>query len=278
MSLRTGLKLGVAVLAVSSAAVLVRWARADPLALSFWRTAGGAVAVGGAARRSPVRPRGGQWWWLAAAGAALGLHFATWLTSLEQTSVAASVTLVSAAPLVIAVWLCVSGRPPSRRTWCSIALALAGVVTIMAGDAGGGRQALTGDGLALVGAVMMAAYLTIGNRLRVGLPTAVYSGWTYAFAALGLGPVALAAGVPLVGFDARTWLVIGAIIAGPQLAGHTLLNQLLHELGSVTVSLALLVEPFGASLLVWLLFGEVPPLAVALGAPLVIAGLALQLA
>lgn len=267
-------------LAVSSSAVLVRWARADPLALSFWRTAGGALVVAGAARRSPVRPQGRQWWWLAAAGLALGLHFATWLASLNQTSVAASVTLVSAAPVFIAGWLWATGRPPTRRTWLSIFLALAGVATIVAGDAGGSLVhpgAMGGDGLALAGAVMMAVYLTIGDQLRVSLPTAVYSGWTYAFAAASLAPVALVAGVPLVGFDTRTWLVIAAIIAGPQLAGHTLLNLLLRELGSVAVALALLVEPFGASLLVWLFLGEVPPLAAVIGAPLVVVGLALQL-
>jgi drug/metabolite transporter (DMT)-like permease len=89
--------------------------------------------------------------------------------------------------------------------------------------------------------------------------------------------MALVGGVALTGFDTRTWLVVAATILGPQLAGHTVLNGLLKELGSVTVSLALLLEPFGASVLVWVLFDELPPPAVAVGAPLVVAGLALQL-
>ncbi len=286
LSARAALLLAVAVLAVSSSAPLVRFTRADPLALAFWRTAGGALLVGGAAHRSAVRPTGRQWLWLAAAGAALAFHFATWLASLQKTSVAASVTLVCSTPIVIAAVHWLQGRPPAGRTWLAIGLAFAGVLVILAGDAsggggparaGGGSAPLVGDGLALLGALLMSAYLLIGDRLRVDLPTSVYSAWTYGFAAACLAPVALATGVPLAGFDRRTWLVMLAIVLGPQLAGHTLLNLLLQELGSVTVSLALLAEPIGASLLVWLALGEVPPAAAAVGGPLVILGLALQL-
>ncbi len=278
----------MAILAVSSAAVLVRWSSAAPLALAFWRTAGGAVVLAGPARRSGIRPVGRQWWWLLGAGTALGLHFATWLASLQQTSIAASVTLVTSAPIMIALLAWAAGKRPPGRTWLAIAVTLTGALIIVGGDAremfsggtaseGSGRSALAGDGLALAGAVMLAIYLVIGDRLRASLPTSVYSSWTYGLAAASLAPAALLTGTPLSGFDRQTWLVIAATIAGPQLAGHTALNMLLRKLGSITVSLALLAEPFGASLLAWLLFAEVPPLAAAIGAPVVVAGLVLQL-
>jgi drug/metabolite transporter (DMT)-like permease len=205
---------------------------------------------------------------------------------LSRTSVAASVTLVCSSPILIALYLLAVGRPPGGRTLASIGVASTGVATILIGDAlanapvagatTGSR--LAGDGLALTGAALIAVYFVIGQHLRASLPTSVYAGWTYAFAALALAPLALAGGVGLDGFDRRTWLVVAATIAGPQLAGHTVLNALLKELGPVTVSLALLVEPFGSTALVWLLFNEVPPPLVAVGAPLVVAGLALHLA
>ncbi len=275
----------MAIVAVSSSAILARWSRTEPLALAFWRTAGGAAVLGAPAWRSAVRPRGRQWWWLAAAGAALALHFATWLASLRLTSVAASVTLVCSSPMMIALWLLAVGRRPPARTWAAIGLSSLGVALILAGDVGGspppgggGRgSALAGDLLALVGAGCAAVYFVIGDRLRATLPTSVYAAWTYGAAAAVLAPMALASGVSLVHLDGRAWVAVVATVVGPQLLGHTVLNALLKGLGSVTVSLALLLEPFGSSVLAWLLLGELPPLAVVGGAPLVVAGLALQL-
>ena len=151
-------------------------------------------------------------------------------------------------------------------------------MVLTAGDARSGEQDLAGDGLALVGAAAMAAYLVAGSRARTTLSTAAYASRAYAVAALCVLPVALLGGRPLVGFDAATWLAIAAMVLGPQLAGHTLFNHLLARLGTVTVALALLLEPVGAAWLTWLAFGEVPPWSVWLGAPLVLGGLALQIA
>lgn len=277
---RSLLLLAVAVLAVSSSAVLVRYADLSPVALAFWRTAGGAAVLAVPSMVSGRQPRRPQWPLLALAGIALGAHFATWLASLEMTSVTASVTLVTTAPLIIAVALVVLGRRPSGRTWLAIGLAIAGTLVIAGGDLGSGSDsatALAGDGLAVLGAMAMAIYLTAGTRLRATLPTTTYAAWTYAGAALVLVVVALVWKVDLWPHGTTTWLAIGAMIVGPQLAGHTALNLLLRDLGSVTVSVALLAEPLVASLLIWLLFAELPPAAAVLGAPLVVTGLVLQI-
>jgi drug/metabolite transporter (DMT)-like permease len=289
--------LGVAVLASSSSAVLARWADAPAVSLAFWRTAAGALILAPAAGWLPARrargtpvasgstgpagPAGRRhvpWAVIALAGVALGLHFATWLASLELTSVAASVTLVSTAPIIVAVWLIVTGRRPSSRTLVAIALALAGTLVITGGDALADDQSLAGDGLALLGAGAMAVYLLAGTRARRDLPTAAYASRAYAVAAACLLPVAVLGGQALAGYDRTTWLAIGGMVLGPQLAGHTLFNHLLGRLGAVTVSLALLIEPIGAAVLTFLAFGEVPVWTVWVGAPIVITGLALQVA
>ncbi len=272
-------------LAVSSSAVLVRWADASPVALAFWRTLGGAVLLATAARRSTAGPSRDQWRGIAVAGLALGVHFATWLASLELTSVAASVTLVSTAPLMIAGALAAAGRSPGPRTWTAIGLALAGTVIITGADAlaggdGGSSNAgsaLLGDGLALVGAAAMAVYLLTGDRLRGSLSTADYASRTYGVAAASMLVVAVVLGIDLVGYDRTTWLAVAGMIIGPQLLGHTVLNLLLRRLGSVTVSVALLVEPLGAATMVWLLFGDVPPLGAWIGGPLVVAAVGMQI-
>ncbi len=116
----------------------------------------------------------------------------------------------------------------------------------------------------------------LGDRLRTTLSTAAYASRTYAFAALSVLAFSLVSGTELTGYSATTWLAIGAMVLGPQLAGHTALNYL-RQLGSVSVSLALLVEPIGAATLVWLIFDEVPPVTALLGGPIVIAAVGLQI-
>lgn len=302
---------GVAVLAISSSAVLVRWADAPAEALAFWRTLGGALILGGALlgrvmvlalgrRRSDVpadrwpdrpparRPRPADRWGIVVAGLALAVHFSTWLASLELTSVAASVTLVTTAPLMIALGSAVTGRRPPARTWLAIVVAIVGAAIITLGGASAGGPGsgstvgtgppspTTGNVLALVGAAAMAVYLVAGDRVRANLTTTAYASRAYGVAAGALVVYCLVAGIPLAGYDDQTWLAIAAMVLGPQLAGHTVLNLLLQRLGSVTVSTVLLVEPVGAGLLAWLLFGEVPPLAAWIGAPLVIGAVAVQ--
>ena len=272
----------VAVLAVSSSAVLVRWADAPAEALAFWRTFGGALLLAPAAHRATVRLDRGQWLAIAVAGVALALHFSTWLASLELTTVAASVTLVTTAPLMIAIGAAVIGRRPPLRTWAAIVIAIAGVAIITIGDPGtgtgsGASDPRLGNGLALIGAAAMALYLVAGDRVRAGVSTAAYAARAYAVAAAALAGYAVVTDLALWGYDRRTWLAIVGMILGPQLAGHTVLNLLLERLGSVTVSTLLLAEPVGAGLLAWLLFGEIPPLAAWLGGPLVLGAVALQL-
>lgn len=279
---RSAALLVVAIMAIASSAVLVRWAEAPAIALAFWRTLGGAVLLAPGARRDRTKPRSPSIRTttvaIVGAGIALAVHFSAWLASLEMTSVAASVTLVSTAPIVVALLQWAMGGPaPTQRSWFVLGLALVGVAVITGGDIGTSGEELAGDALALVGAVAMAVYLVLGNRARAEWSTAAYGARAYAVAAAALLPTAIVTGTPLWGYDTQTWLVIAAMILGPQLAGHTVLNLLLERLGSLTVSLSLLAEPIGASVLTWLLLGEVPPTATWIGTPIVLTGLALHL-
>jgi len=214
------------------------------------------------------------------AGACLALHFATWIASLRRTSVLASVTLVTTAPLWVALLSpLVLREPVARRTAAGIAIALAGAALVAAGDAaahgaaGGAPHALAGDALALAGAWAMAAYLLAGRRLRARLPLVPYALVVYgAAAALLLGAAAVSgAGVDRVPPGAWRWLVLLALV--PQLAGHTTFNWALRHLPASLVALALVGEPVGSAALAFALFREVPGPAVLAGAALVLAGI-----
>ena len=65
--------------------------------------------------------------WAVVAGLLYAVHFSAWIWSLDLTSVAASVTLVTATPLLLAVVGVVTGRDrPEGRLWVALALGAAG--------------------------------------------------------------------------------------------------------------------------------------------------------
>ena len=107
----------------------------------------------------------------AAAGALLAAHFATWILSLEYTSVLMSVVLVTTNSLWAAVLEFVFLRVRLRRgVLIGLMLAITGGVLIGlggAGDSGAGSNPMLGGALALAGAISMALYLIIGRTLAV---------------------------------------------------------------------------------------------------------------
>jgi drug/metabolite transporter (DMT)-like permease len=129
-----------------------------------------------------------------------------------------------------------------------------------------------------VGAVTVAAYQVIGRGLRAALPLDAYVLGVWSTAAATLAVLAGVFGVPLVGFDTRAWLAFFGLALVPTLGGHGLVNKSLRVLPAPTVGLFLLGEPVGASLMGWLLFGEVPGPWTLVGGVIVLFALALVLA
>lgn len=251
---------------VSWAAVLVRLAAAPAPSVAFWRLVFSVVAL------APLLWASGQWrqlrgldaadWgWLGLGGVFLGAHLTVWFLSLELTSVASSTVLVTSHPLFVgllsALWL---REPPGRREWLGIALAVAGAVTVGWGDFRGGADPLAGDLLAVTGAVLTALYFVVGRRLRSRLGVWSYVVPVYAAAALVTGAFALAAGLPMSGWDAPTWGYLAALAVGPMLLGHTSFNWALEHVRAYVVSVVVLLEPLGATLIaIWVLGrSEVP--------------------
>lgn len=273
------LALALGVLAVSGASILVRAADAPPAVIAFWRLAltAGLLGLPALARhRREDWPQGREAWLCAASGAALAVHFVSWIASLRYTTVAASVLLVTLHPVFVlaAEALLLRERVAPARVLGAL-LALGGTAVIAAGDLAVSGPALLGDLLAVLGAVAMAAYLLIGRRVRRRLPVLVYATAVYGTAALLILPGLLAAGVPVLGYGARTFALFLALALVPTIMGHTVFNWVLGYLPASVVSVAILGEPVGAALLAWLLLGEDPGPRVAWGGAAILAGLAL---
>jgi drug/metabolite transporter (DMT)-like permease len=257
--------LGVAVVAVSTSAPLVRVADAPALAIAFWRNALAlpvlaGIAVASAAGRAALAGLDRREQRLSAlAGLALAAHFGTWVPSLSFTSVASSVALVSTQPVWAALIARRRGHPVPSGAWWGIGLAMTGALVLTGVDLRVSAEALFGDVLALAGGMLAAVYVTVGAEVRRTVPTSVYALVCYGVAAVALLAVCVVGRQSLAGYDATTWWVLAAMVVGPQLLGHTVVNRVLRTTGPTVVSVAILFEIVGAAVLAWLAFDEVPP-------------------
>lgn len=242
------------VVAVSWAAIFVRLANAPALSIAAYRLLFAAVPVGLFAlvyRRDTLRPLpAAGWQLLLLSGVALALHFATWIGSLQLTSVTSSVALVTTQPLWAALIAAVVLKEPvSKRTAVAIGIATAGGALIGLRDLAAGGEALLGDALALIGALCAAVYFAIGRRVRSGLDLSAYVGVVYPVAAAVLVVVAVGGRQPLSGFSTQTWAIFLLLALVPQLIGHSSLNWALRYLPVHLVAVAILGEPVLSSLL-----------------------------
>lgn len=270
----------VGILATSLAAIFIRMTQAEgvpALSIAAWRLTLAstvllpfAVATRGQELRR-TRPR--EWLLLAASGIFLGLHFATWIGSLDYTSVASSVVLVSTGPIFVALgsWLFLR-EPPSKRVLIGLATATLGTVVISSGDLGQGRSQLLGDLLALAGGVAVAGYLIIGRRLRGGRSLIAYVAPVYAAAMVTVLLIALAGRQRMLGFPAVAygWMLVLALV--PQLVGHSSLNWALKYTSATYVGIVTLAEPIASSLMAYVLLGEPITPATFVGGALVLIG------
>ena len=271
------LVLGVS--AVSTSAPLIAATAAPALAIAFWRNAlaSGVLAPVALLRcRAELRGLRRREWLLAlAAGALLAAHFATWIPSVRMTSVATSTALVATQPVWAALISRLRGHPVSRQVWGGIALSVLGAVFLTGLDVQVGARALTGDGLALLGAAFAAAYMTAGGEVRRSVSTTTYTLLCYTTTAALLLLVCLVGRQSLSGYPAADWVRLAALTAGAQLLGHSVFNRVLRTTSATVVSLAILFEIPGATLIAAVVLHRTPPLLALPAGVLLVAGVAL---
>lgn len=258
----TGL-LAVAVVAVSTSAPIIAACAAPALAIAFWRCllgAGATVPFAVRGLRTDVaaltqRQRRG----VILAGVLLAAHFATWIPSLRFTSVASAAALVATQPIWAALIAQAGGARVGIGVWVGVTIAFAGVVVLTGIDVSLDPRSLIGDGLALLGGALAAAYVSVAERSRQSLPTGSYTLIVYLTSALALLPLCAVLGVQMAGYSARDWILILALTVIAQLLGHTMINFALQRTSATVVSLAILFELPGAILVAAVWLHQVPP-------------------
>jgi len=270
----------VGVAAISSAAVLIRLADAPPLVAASCRLVIASIVLLPFAlpklKRAIMRWSAADKWLMLLAGGAVALHFWLWITSLSYTSIASSVVLVTSHPAFVALLSYVLWRERLNRLGIAgIMLALFGVIVINSGHLAFGVETILGNAMALLAAVAMGIYLLIGRHLRARIDALSYLAVVYTLAAILLVAAALATGDSLWGYSADTYWMLLLLGLVPQLVGHTSLNLAVRRVPATLVSVAILGEPVGATLLGWGILGEAPGLNELLGGLAILGGILL---
>ena len=273
------LALLISIVAVSTASILIRMSGAGPLAIAAYRLTFATLILlpfyvhsGGVGRL--LRSSGREVLNLVGVGVVLALHFASWITSLSFTSVASSVIFVHVDPIfVAAISHFVFKERISRGTLLGIAVAFTGATIIAVGDSGLGEVSLYGDMLALVGAVMLGLYILSGRRIRQSYDLVSYVTPVYATSAFVLVLGSVATGTRLAPYPPREYLLFLAIAVVPMIFGHTVYNWALKYVEAPIVSISLLGEPVGATILAYIFLKEAPSTLTLLGGVITLLGI-----
>ena len=267
------------VLCGSLSAVFVRWSTAPSLVLALYRMAFSVVLVAPAAwrRRKELAALSGRTRLLClASGGALGLHFATFFQAVKTTSIASAAVLVDMEVLFVALaTVAVFRKKLPLAAWLAMALAFGGAVVMALADSGGGNNALSGDLLAVLSAMLIGIYTLIGSVCRRTMTTTAYTCLVYTAALGTLLALALASGTPLTGYGAENLATALAMAVFCTLLGHSVFSWGLKYLSPAFISTVKLLEPAFASMWGLLLFAERPGLLTMLGGAVIICGIAL---
>jgi drug/metabolite transporter (DMT)-like permease len=280
-----GVVLAFALVGISFAGPLVKLSNADPLAIAAWRLGFSLIIVAGFVIAT------GQWReWMDAGratilisilgGVFLALHFWAWNASIHLTTIAASVTLVSIQPAIVAALSAILLREaPTWRQVGGMAIAIGGAFLIASPDLRGNQpilanSALLGNILAVSGALTAALYYTIGRYARGKLGVWSYVAIAYSAAFLTLLALGAWRGVPLAPQPPREIAIFIGLALGPMLLGHTGMNWALKFLPAYVVNLLVLGEPVGATALGAVIpaIHQVPSLMTLVGGTVVLGG------
>jgi drug/metabolite transporter (DMT)-like permease len=251
----------IGVFAVSTGAIFARLADAPALVIAAYRLGLATLILAPLAwfkARHEIAALSKQDLKLAViSGFFLAMHFATWISSLDYTSVANSVVLVNTNPMWVGLLTPFIVKERVRRaTVLSIIISVIGGIIIGYGDFATEGKALLGDALALIGSICAAIYLLLGRNLRRKLSLLPYIFICYGSAAVILWIIVLCLGLPLSGFSPVTIYAFWGMALISQLTGHTSYNWALKWFSAGLIAVSLLGEPIGATILAYIIFNE----------------------
>ncbi|AYA77482.1 EamA family transporter [Bacillus sp. Y1] len=272
----------VGVIAVSASAIFVKFSEAPSGVIAFYRLLFSVLLMLPVFLMKYVKElaliSGRDWLYATLAGVFLAFHFILWFESLNYTSVASSTVLVTLQPLFafVGTFLFFKERFTLKAILCAVA-AIVGSVIISWGDFQVSGTALFGDILALLACALVTAYLMFGQSVRKRISLITYTFVVYSISSIVLLLYVLIVGESLYPYPKNEWWNFILLALIPTLLGHSLFNWAIKWISTSIISMAILFEPVGATILAYYLLSEKVLFTQLLGGSIVIVGISLFL-
>jgi len=276
--MQTNLKLFLAVFIISWGSILVRWAGdVHPLVISFYRLFFSILILfpivlsKESFKTIPIKK---HFLIVLLAGLMLALHFYTWITSLQMTTVGRSIFLESTHPVFAVILSFLFLKEKASKAFIpALLLGLVGMYFTVFSDISPNSSALAGDGLAIFSAFCMAAYLIVARKTRLEIPLQYYLLLVYGSAALFLFIAILWLQLNFLIFSSQAWVMLILLALGPNLIGHSMLNWASRKMPVYRVNMVLLSESVLATLMAALFLSEFPDSMFYIGALLILSSI-----
>lgn len=229
-------------------------------------------------KKYDVKAVGNDSKWMALAGIALGLHFTLWTSSLFFTSVASASVLVTIHPIMLIVVERILFKMKFAWTvWVGVLVAFIGSVLLGVSDynvESTFENPLLGNVMALSAAAIFVVYFLIGRQVRQNRSWLGYVFPVYGYAAATcLVILLIAEGIPEQ-IDGKLILIGLGLSIGPQIMGHGSLNYAVKYVSPTLLSTLILTEPVFATVLAFIILGELPAMLSAIAILVTLIGVA----
>ncbi|OKY79023.1 MAG: Permease of the drug/metabolite transporter, DMT superfamily [Candidatus Methanohalarchaeum thermophilum] len=256
------LGLPTAILAVSTASILIKLSNANGITIAFYRTFIASIFLIALIPYKKIeinRLIRKDYLNIILSGLFLGLHFGFWVTSLKFTTVASSVVLVTSHPLLVTYYTKKHTETKfDKKIYIAILTAIIGISIMTLPEIRMSKTKIIGDLLAILGMISMAGYLINGRRTRKRVSARTYITLVYLVASITLFIFSLKLGNIFKVFPIKEYFIFIGLALIPTLIGHSIYNWSLGYLKPDLVSLSLLGEPIVASLLAMIILLEIP--------------------
>ena len=268
----------IGVISISLSAIFVKLAEAESGVLAFYRMLFSVLIM------SPLfflkykhelkSLNKKDWVFTSVAGIFLAFHFILWFESLNYTSVASSTVLVTLQPIfALAGTYLFFKEKVSIKAISATVVAISGSVLIAWGDFRVSGDAFYGDVLALIACALITGYFLFGQEVRKRLSLITYTMVVYSVSTIVLFLYVLVVDQSFGPYDSDEWVLFLLLAIVPNLLGHNLFNWAIKYVSTNIISISILFEPIGATILAFIIFGEYLTYTQVLGGIVVIVGI-----